>query len=130
MNKVNGLIKTIYEYIGDPIDYAELIGSPVPSTYGIRYTYEDPGDILLSEAAELLRNLSGELEQVKKERDAALTDLWNMCSCKKCKHIGSSATDDSKCTDCWLGTIPGHPELSHRTNWEWRGPCKENGGTE
>jgi len=125
MDNVNKLIKTIYEYIGDPVDYAELIGSPVPSTYGIRYTYEDPGDILLAEAAELLRDLSGELEQVKRERDAALTDLWNMCSCKKCKHIGSV---NGKCDDCWLRTIPGHSELSHRTHWEWRGMCVENGG--
>lgn len=130
MDKVNELLKTIYEFIGDPVDYAELVCSPVPSSYGVYYVYEEPEDILLNEAAEMLQDLAAELEQVKRERDAALTDLWNMCSCKKCKHIGSSATDDSKCGDCWLRTVPGHPELSHRTNWEWRGLCKENGGTE
>lgn len=124
MGKIHELIKTIYEHIGDPVDYAELVGSPVPSSYGIYYTYEEPEDILLNQAAEMLRDLVVELEQVKQERDAALTDLWNMCSCKKCKHRGS----DSKCGDCWLRTVPGHSELSHRTNWEWRGLCKENGG--
>lgn len=55
MNKVNELIKNIYEFIGDPIDYAELVSSPVPSSYGCYYVYEDPGDILLNEAAEMLQ---------------------------------------------------------------------------
>ena len=71
IDKIHELIKTIYEHIGDPVDYAELVGSPVPSSYGIYYTYEEPEDILLNQAAEMLQDLVAELEQVKQERDAA-----------------------------------------------------------
>lgn len=86
----------------------------------------------LSEVAgnyeEVVRRLAKKVVKLERERNAALTDLWSMASCKRCKHEGSRATDDSKCGDCRLGVVPGHPELTHRTNWEWRGPCAENGG--
>lgn len=92
-------------------------------------TIDDPdGQIAVERAAEARRvtleyieELQKQLNQVTMERDAALTDLWNMCSCKKCKHIGSESLEGNKCINCWLRTIPGHPELTHRTNWEWRG---------
>lgn len=63
-DKVNELIKYIYEYIGAPVDYAELIDSPVPSSYGIYYTYEDPGDILLSQAAEMLQEQQNKINEL------------------------------------------------------------------
>lgn len=73
----------------------------------------------------MLTSAESAFETVKRERDAALTDLWNMCSCKKCAHLG---TVNGECENCYLRTVPGHPELSHRTNWEWRGVCSKNGG--
>lgn len=51
--------------------------------------------------------LKVELETVKRERDAALNDIDHYC--RTCK-------DDGKgCICC---------------RWEWRGPCKGNGGVE
>ena len=70
----------------------------------------------LENARDWLYLAASALELVKRERDAALTDLWNMSSCEKCKHKGSRTTDDSKCGDCRLGVVPDHPELTHRTN--------------
>ena len=61
MEKVNDLVKSIYEYIGDPVDYAELIGSPY---YGYRYTYEDPGDILLDQAVEMLLEQQNKINEM------------------------------------------------------------------
>ena len=112
----------------------------------LREMAKSPGRCLIAEPdltaiADITEQLSAELKQarqnlayaesavkiLKKERYAAITDLWNMCSCKKCKHVGSIG---GECENCYLRTVPGHPELSHRTNWEWRGVCAENGGAE
>lgn len=38
------------------VDYAELVGSPVPSSYGIRYVYADPSGYILDETIERLRS--------------------------------------------------------------------------
>lgn len=38
------------------VDYAEMVGSPVPSSYGIRYVYTDPSGYILDEAIERLRS--------------------------------------------------------------------------
>lgn len=54
------------------------------------------------------------------ERDALLSDLRNLCSCKKCRHYLNQDESDL-CKDCWVETFPGHPEKTGRTHWEWVG---------
>jgi len=104
MNDVNELIKNIYEYIGEPVDYAELIGSPVPSTYGICYTYEDPGDILLAQAAKTLDELSNNLNVCAKwEPGNGYMDYSLDCDiptyrCSNCKCEEELTTD--YCPNC------------------------------
>lgn len=56
--------------------------------------------------------LEAELKQVKRERDAAISDLYLVCedtpdACQLCKHL------------------PCFPENNHCLGWEWRGPQKE-----
>lgn len=71
-----------------------------------------------------LRGLNVDLEQrictLMKERDALMSDLRNVCVCKKCQHYLNQDESDL-CNDCWVETTPGKPELTRRTHWEWAG---------
>ena len=53
-----------------------------------------------------------ELEQVKRERDAAVEDLEMLADCEACIH-----DDDEACEHCCDVTIRG--------NWQWRGVQEE-----
>lgn len=59
-------------------------------------------------------NLCERLEQVKRERDAAIADLAKARNCNLCEH---DALYTSVCDEC-----------KHGSNFEWLGLCKENGG--
>lgn len=75
------------------------------------------GDEELSDlAADLIESLSAELEQVKRERDAAVEDLRKVCLatevCFCCKSRNTDYTEyvSNDCMDC----------IKH-CNWQWRG---------
>lgn len=72
------------------------------------------GDEELSDlAADLIESLSEELEQVKRERDAAVEDLRKVCRavrvCFCCKSREAEYVSND-CMDCINGC-----------NWQWRG---------
>lgn len=73
--------------------------------------------------------LKAELETVKRERDAAVRDIW--LGCDTCKHKGACLSDDF-CEDCEHAESDNTPCCSchNLCEWEWRGLCKENGGIE
>lgn len=80
------------------------------------------GDVKCSTIAVMLKRLSEELEQVKRERDAAVRDLSAHDHCAICKDY-DCRMNDSPCREC----------LDSKKAWElwqWRGVCAENGGTE
>lgn len=68
----------------------------------------------LEEAADTIEKLQAELEQVKKERDAAVDDLKSVCDdsgdgCGICKHV------------------PCAEKYGRCIGWQWRG-LRERGG--
>lgn len=64
---------------------------------------------LMKAAADLIESLSAELEQVKRERDAAVRDLVHLCAI--CVHDrGFYEFDDAVCTQC-----------CDNSKWQWRG---------
>lgn len=63
------LIKDIYELIGDPVDYAELIGSPVPSSYGMYYVYTEPEHVLLDAAARMIAYQAWTITELQEQID-------------------------------------------------------------
>lgn len=65
------------------------------------------------ENAELLEKV----KQLEKERDAAVADLATIHKCEPCKHRTSNSYISNECLDC-----------VNFCNFEWRGPCEENGG--
>lgn len=74
-----------------------------------------PGAVedMARENAELLEKI----KQLEKERDAAVADLGNARGCKTCKHI-TLPPEARPCRSCGICG----------KNYEWRGPCEENGG--
>ena len=67
----------------------------------------------LNKAANLIESLSAQLDQVTRERDAAVEDMILGRICATCRYHNNSAT--SKCAGC----------LSWHSNWQWRGVEKE-----
>lgn len=62
----------------------------------------------LREAAKIIESLSDQLEQVTRERDAAMEDLEMLADCETCIH-----DDDEACEHCC--------DCITRGNWQWRG---------
>lgn len=76
-DKVVTLIKDIYEFIGDPVDYAELIGSPVPSSYGMYYVYTEPEEVLLDAAARMLASQAWTITELREQIDELTKSTHN-----------------------------------------------------
>lgn len=58
----------------------------------------------VDEAADLIESLAAELEQVKRERDAAVADLKDYCytgkvMCHYCKFLGNGRFCENECGD-------------------------------
>lgn len=79
------------------------------------------GDLYLEDmfakSADLIESLYAQLEQVTKERDAAVEDLKLIISgdlsCVICGHYAYDEDDESRiCADCDVDTY---------SNWQWRG---------
>lgn len=71
-------------------------------------------------AANLIESMAAELEQVKRERDAAVRDMAVIKFCAVCRHDDTKDELPLACTSCGSG----------KQNWRWRGLCKGNGGGE
>jgi hypothetical protein len=81
---------------------------------------EDSSECQLVQYANLVKDISAELERVKKERDAAVKDLRTFTEpCRACAHVGS----EDICRECRFELIEGHHIT--RTGWEWRGVKEE-----
>lgn len=75
-----------------------------------------PGAVedMARENAELLEKV----KQLERERDAAIHDVAYVKRCRLCKH-GQRGFIPRVCFSC-----------AGKSNFEWRGPCEENGGSD
>lgn len=75
-------------------------------------------------AQRALESARQELETVKRERDAAVSDLECGNECYSCKYRDNRANcdQDESCYNCRLDC----PCATFKCNWEWRGVCQEN----
>lgn len=64
----------------------------------------------------LIKQLRAELEKIKRERDAAIKDIWvpKWISCKNGKNCS------------YISAITGMPDCAGCDNWKWRGQEEEN----
>ncbi len=70
---------------------------------------------LEAQNAELVRKS----EQLERERNAAIHDINKAQDCRTCKHINVQPPEQP-CRSCGL----------RGKDFEWRGPCEENGGSD
>ncbi len=57
------IVRALRNMLPDPVDYAELVGSPAPSSYGHHFVYEDPEPYIVEEAADLIESLQAQLAE-------------------------------------------------------------------
>lgn len=76
---------------------------------------------------ECAQSFEEEWVQMKRERDAAVRDIRH--DCDTCKHKEACLSNDF-CEECGHAESDNTPCCSchNLCNWEWRGPCAENGG--
>ena len=69
------------------------------------------------ELFEAASQVKSRLDQVERERDAAISDLRHAADCDTCKHqiLNGGWYVSNNCMDC-----------SHGSSYEWRGACPEN----
>lgn len=89
------------------------------------------------EAADLIESLAAELEQVKRERDAAVEDLRDAdrIDCEHCASYDDAATEercggaDYLCDKCTRTDCPCRT-CRDCSNWTWRGVREDAAETE
>lgn len=79
-----------------------------------------------SRAADLIEQLTAELEQVRRERDAAVEDLRGRCYA--CANARSHKKYPNLKTCEYFSIAVGGYEITRCDKWQWRSPCAENGG--
>ena len=87
------------------------VGYPYPCEERIRTNGN------MDKAANLIESISAELEQVKRERDAAVEDVrLAVCDDLKCSTCMYKGNESHMCDDCDVHTF---------CNWQWRGVKEE-----
>ena len=75
-------------------------------------------------AADLIESLCAELEQVKRERDAAVEELKEYLTCHGCTNDSFCKKDYPVCDGCELVKCPCY-SCTGLSNWQWCGVRKE-----
>lgn len=99
------------------IDEVKGLAEKLRSAYGYSPT-------LNIAAAQCLEKLAAELEQVKRERNAAIADLKeaDRLECEHCRSYGLCQVGDGEDIDCETCTIECKcRECRNGNQWEWRG---------
>ena len=62
------IVMDLKKMLPPQVDYAELVASPVPSSYGICYVWEDPEPYQISAAIDLIESLTAQLAKEEERR--------------------------------------------------------------
>lgn len=112
-------LRGLLKQYGEKIPYGELVGAPWPYSRAGDLVWQDPEPYFIEQAATALSTLQAEneklraeLEQVKAEHDAAISDLetimayggGNLDTCQYCKNGQCYARGGTKlCLPQWRG---------------------------
>ena len=109
-------LRGLLKQYGEKIPYGELVGAPWPYSRAGDLVWQDPEPYFIEQAATALSTLQAEndklraeLEQVKAERDAAISDLetimaYNSDTCQFCKNGQCYVRGGTKsCLPKWRG---------------------------
>jgi hypothetical protein len=61
--RADKIVRKLREMLPPKVDYAELVCSPVPSSYGICHVWQDPESYIISDAADLIQSMAVELDE-------------------------------------------------------------------
>lgn len=61
------IVRALKEMLPPQVDYAELVCSPVPSSYGVCYVWENPEPYHISAAIDLIESLQAQLAAKSRE---------------------------------------------------------------
>ena len=109
-------LRGLLKQYGEKIPYGELVGAPWPYSRAGDLVWQDPEPYFIEQAATALSTLQAEneklraeLEQVKAERDAEISDLetimaYNSDTCQFCKNGQCYVRGGTKsCLPKWRG---------------------------
>jgi len=104
----NEIVRALKEMLPPQVDYAELVCSPVPSSYGVCYVWKNPEPYHISAAIDLIESLQAELAASQRRAQDARNELCQRCGRYKEAHKGA-------CDGCrWKENSDGFEELLER----------------
>lgn len=116
-------LRGLLKQYGEKIPYGELVGAPWPYSRAGDLVWQDPEPYFIEQAATALSTLQAEnaqlraeLEQAKRERDAAVESIPH--ECKTCVYYTvffNGCTPDHDCTN------PDGGCSNNYDRWKWRG---------
>lgn len=65
------IVRELRDMLPEKVDYAELVASPVPSSYGVCFVWDSPEPYMISAAADLIETQATEIAELR-ERVAEL----------------------------------------------------------
>lgn len=122
MNKMTdeNLINELLKFAGEPVDYAEMVGSPVPSSYGVCFTYEEPEQRLMAEAAFRLTSLRAAVAEKERlyqlQKSNAITICEKLDKAMQAIKIAASG----RCCSICANICPKSEEASTCSAFVWR----------
>lgn len=81
-------------------------------------------ECLFTAAAKVIESLAAELEQIKRERDAAVEQVKVLGACAYCKHDSFCSHTIPDCMNCKNERCPCYV-CGHQSQWQWRGVQEE-----
>lgn len=91
------LIHGLHTFAGKPADYAELVCSPVPSSYGISFVYEDPESYCMVAAAERIEEKNATITALQSENAEKHKEI------ERLKGIVDAYATSARSVALWLG---------------------------
>ena len=83
------VVRALREMLPPKVDYAEMVASPVPSSYGVCYVWEDPGPYHISAAIDMIETLQEQLAASQRRAQDARNELCLKCGRYHEAHNGS-----------------------------------------
>lgn len=106
------IVKELRDMLPPKEDYAELVCSPVPSSYGQFFVWSDPEPHIIANAADLIEHLQFQLSAAERRERAAVDAMNDIEDCLICMPGGAGCNQygNPTCYRTRRGPIEGEEE--------------------